>query len=107
MAKAYKFEWANFYCAMAYPGTRLYDELVAGGVEMPREWSAYGHYSSNSRPLSTKYVDWKDVVRFRDAAFVEYFSDSTYQAILAKRFGEDATACVRRILEHPLKRDFI
>ena len=106
MAKAYQFEWSNFYCAMAYPGTWLYEELVAQGVEMPREWSAYGHYSRDSRPLSTKYVDWKDVVRFRDAAFIEYYSNLAYQAKIAKRFGEDAAAFVRRILEHPLQRDF-
>ena len=106
MAKRYQFEWANFYCAMAFPGTRLYDELVAQGVQMPKEWSAYGHYSRNSRPLSTKYVDWKDVVRFRDAAFKEYYENPAYQAMIAKRFGEDAAAFVRRILEHPLKRDF-
>lgn len=106
MAKSGCFEWINFYCAMAYPGTKLYDELTAQGVEMPRQWSAYGHYSPDSRPLSTKYVDWKEVVRFRDRAFVEYLSDPAYQKMLAGRFGEEAAAYVRRILEHPLKRNF-
>ena len=105
MAKAYRFEWANFYCAMAFPGTRLYDDLVAEGVEMPKEWSAYGHYSRNSRPLSTKHVDWRDVVRFRDAAFKEYYEDPAYQAMVAKRFGPGAAAFVRRILEQPIQRD--
>ena len=106
MAKKFQFEWANFYCAMAFPGTRLYDELVAQGVEMPKEWSAYGHYSRNSRPLSTKYVDWKDVVRFRDAAFKEYYENPAYQAMVARRFGPPAAAFVRRILEQPIPRDF-
>jgi hypothetical protein len=91
---------------MAFPGTKLYDELVAQGVEMPREWSAYGHYSRNSRPLSTEHVDWKDIIRFRDAAFVEYYSDPAYQAMIARRFGEEAAAFVRQILEYPLQRDF-
>ncbi|HQQ60372.1 MAG TPA: radical SAM protein [Kiritimatiellia bacterium] len=106
MAKTYQFEWANFYCAMAYPGTRLYDELVAQGVSMPTAWSAYGHYSRDSRPLSTKHVDWKEVVRFRDAAFQEYYEAPAYQAMVAKRFGPEAAAFVRRILEHPIQRDF-
>ena len=106
MAKRYRFEWANFYCAMAYPGTRLYDELVAEGVALPQEWSAYGHYSRNSRPLSTKHMDWRDVVRFRDAAFKEYYEDPAYQALVARRFGPEAAAFVRRILEHPIQRDF-
>lgn len=106
MAKRYRFEWANFYCAMAYPGTRLYDELVAQGVAMPKAWSAYGHYSRDSHPLSTKHVDWKDVVRFRDAAFKEYYEDPGYQAMVARRFGPPAAAFVRRILENPIPRDF-
>ena len=105
MAKGYRFEWANFYCAMAFPGTRLYDDLVGQGVEMPKEWSAYGHYSRNSRPLSTKYVDWRDVVRFRDAAFREYCEDAGYRAMLARRFGPEAAAFVEKILEQPLARD--
>jgi hypothetical protein len=106
MAKAYRFEWANFYCAMAYPGTRLYDELVAQGAEMPKAWSAYGHYSRDSRPLSTKHVDWKDVVRFRDAAFREYFEDPAYQAMVVRRFGPEAAAFVREILKQPVPRDW-
>lgn len=106
MAKNFQFEWANFYCAMAYPGTRLYDELVAQGVQMPKEWSAYGHYSRDSRPLSTNYMNWKDVVRFRDAAFKEYYEAPAYQAMIARRFGPEAAAFVRRILEHPIQRDF-
>ena len=106
MAKKFQFEWANFYCAMAYPGTRLYDELVAKGVSMPTKWSAYGHYSRDSRPLSTKYVDWKEVVRFRDAAFKEYYESPAYQAMITKRFGPESAAYVRRILSQPLVRDF-
>ena len=91
---------------MAYPGTRLYDELVAKGVSMPTKWSAYGHYSRDSRPLSTKYVDWKEVVRFRDAAFKEYYESPAYQAMITKRFGPESAAYVRRILSQPLVRDF-
>ena len=106
MAKSYNFEWANFYCAMAFPGTRLYNELVAQGVQMPKAWSAYGHYSRNSRPLSTQYVDWKDIVRFRDAAFVEYYENPVYQSMLARRFGPKAVEFVKRILEQPIQRDF-
>ena len=106
MAKAGNFEWANFYCAMAFPGTKLYNELVAQGVQMPTEWSAYGHYSRNSRPLSTQYVDWKDIVRFRDATFMEYYQNPAYQTMLARRFGPEAVAFVKKILEQPIQRDF-
>ena len=106
MAEEYQFEWANFYCAMAYPGTKLYDELIAQGIQMPEKWSAYSHYSSDSHPLSTKYTDWKDVVRFRDAAFEKYYSSPAYQKMITLRFGNEAAEFVRCILKHPLKRNF-
>lgn len=106
MAKSHLFEWINIYCTMAYPGTRLYDERVAAGEIMPENWSAYSHYSPDARPRSTKYVDWKDVVRFRDAAFQEYCSAPAYLSMLERRFGPAAPAFVRKILEHPLKRNF-
>lgn len=105
MAKRFNFEWANFYCAMAYPGTRLYDQVRAAGVELPRDWSAYGQYSPNARPLATKYQSAREVLAFRDAAFREYFGSPRYQQMVEKTFGPAARAFVRRILEHAMPRD--
>jgi radical SAM superfamily enzyme YgiQ (UPF0313 family) len=104
MAKRFNFEWANFYCAMAYPGTKLYDQVKAAGGELPKDWGGYGQYSANAQPLATKYLTSKEVVAFRDAAFVEYFSSPRYQNMVEKTFGRDARDFVRRILEHPLPR---
>ena len=105
MAKRFNFEWANFYCAMAYPGTKLFDQMRAAGVEMPKDWGAYGQYSANAQPLSTRYVTSKEIVSFRDAAFREYFESPRYQEMIEKKFGTNARDFVRRILEHNLKRN--
>lgn len=105
MAKKYNFEWANFYCAMAYPGTVLYDQVKAKGVALPKTWSGYGQYSPDAMPIGSQYVAPQDVVAFRDRAFKEYFSSTRYQNMLEKRFGPDAVAFVRSILTHEVRRN--
>ena len=105
MAKRFNVEWANFYCAMAYPGTKLYDQVKAAGVELPKDWAAYGQYSPNAQPLATKYVTAKEIVAFRDRAFREYYENPRYLNMLEKTFGRNARDFVGRILAHDLKRD--
>jgi radical SAM superfamily enzyme YgiQ (UPF0313 family) len=105
MAKRFNCEWANFYCAMAYPGTRLYDQVKAAGVELSKDWGAYGQYSPNAQPLATKYMTSKEVIAFRDAAFREYFESPRYQNMIEKTFGRDARDFVGRILQHSMPRD--
>jgi len=105
MAKRFNFEWANFYCAMAYPGTKLYDQVKAAGGALPKDWAAYGQYSANAQPLATKYLTSKEIVAFRDAAFREYFESSRYQSMVEQTFGRSARDFVGRILEHKMNRD--
>ena len=105
MAKYFNFEWANFYCAMAYPGTPLYNTLIRDGVVLPREWSAYSQYSPNSQPLATKHLSSSEVRAFRDAAFKEYYSSPRYLDMIDKKFGPEAVAFVRRILARDIRRD--
>lgn len=104
MAKEYNFEFANFYCAMAYPGTALYDEMKAAGVPLPKSWSGYGQYAPDAMPLPSKYVSSKDILAFRDRAFKEYFSSPRHLDMLEKKFGPPAAAFVRHILTHDVKR---
>lgn len=105
MAKRFNVEWANFYCAMAYPGTKLYDEVKAAGGDLPKNWADYGQYSATALPLATKYVTSKEIVKFRDQAFREYFEGARYQNMVEKTFGSDARDFVNRILEHRLERE--
>jgi radical SAM superfamily enzyme YgiQ (UPF0313 family) len=105
MAKTYQFEWVNFYCAMAYPGTKLYEQARRDNVALPRTWSGYSQYSPDSLPLSTKRLTSKEVLSFRDHAFREYYTDSGYQHMMRKEFGENAVEFVKRILSHEIKRN--
>src|SRR5205814_10714608 len=49
-------DWANFYSAMAYPGSKLYLDAVADEWRLPDSWSGYSQHSVDTLPLQTKHV---------------------------------------------------
>jgi coproporphyrinogen III oxidase-like Fe-S oxidoreductase len=38
-------EFANLYCAMAYPGSKLYTTAVESDWELPESWLGYSQHS--------------------------------------------------------------
>ncbi|HEY44603.1 MAG TPA: radical SAM protein, partial [Anaerolineae bacterium] len=68
-------EWANFYSAMAYPGSQLYRLAIKEGWSLPETWQGYSQYSYETRPLPTKHLSETEVLRFRDYAFQLYFNN--------------------------------
>ncbi len=107
MAVQYNFEYANFYAAMAYPGTALHEQARREGASLPDSWSGYGQYSPDAQPLGTRHLSPADVIRFRDEAFVEYNSSPRYQRMLGEKFGEDAVTWVRELLKVRLPRNLL
>ena len=106
MAKAFNFEYANFYTAMAYPGSRLYEDAIKEGTRLPEEWYAYSQYSEETIPLPTKHVSAAEVLRFRDKAFREYFSSPRYLDMIQQKFGPQVVKHVREMLKHEIHRKF-
>lgn len=96
--------FANFYCAMAYPGSPLYARAQQEGWPLPDSWSGYAQLSDDSQPLPTRHVSSVDVLRFRDAAFTAYFTSPRYLASLASTFGPDAVAHVQAMTSIGLDR---
>ena len=45
-------EFANFYCAMAYPGSHLYINAKTMGKQLPTNYDEYSQHSCTSLPLS-------------------------------------------------------
>jgi radical SAM superfamily enzyme YgiQ (UPF0313 family) len=98
-------EWANFNCAMAYPGSELYRQALEQGWALPKDWSGYSQYSVDSLPLRTRHLTSAEVLRFRDEAFQAYFSNPRYQELIRRKFGEPALRHVRDMLKHKLERN--
>jgi MoaA/NifB/PqqE/SkfB family radical SAM enzyme len=90
-------EFVNFYCAMAYPGSRLYDMALKEGWELPGEWHGYSQHAYETLPLPTQYLPVKVVLQFRDDAFQEYFSHPDYLDMITNLFGERIKRHIREI----------
>ena len=105
MAKEFNFEYVNFYTAMAYPGSQLYLDALKQGVELPKAWHGYSQLSSETLPLPTKHLSPAEVLRFRDNAFKEYFSNPKYLAMIETKFGPKAVAHVKDMLKYEIHRD--
>jgi len=97
-------EWANFNCAMAYPGSRLYETAFENRWILPADWSGYSQYASNTVPLPTRHLSGTDVLRFRDRAFQVYFSNPVYQEMILRKFGEGTLSGVRDMVRHKIER---
>lgn len=99
-------EYANFYCCMAYPGSRLYDEAVRNDIKLPLTWEGYSQLSPETLPLPTKYMSSAEVLRFRDQAFQIYHSNPRYLDMIEHKFGPVAVENIRKILSHSVRRKF-
>ena len=97
-------EFANFYSAMAYPGSRLYDQALAEGWPLPASWSGYSQHAVDTLPLPTRSVSAGEVLRFRDRAFQTYFGRPEYLDMVARTFGAETVAHVREMTGHRLER---
>jgi anaerobic magnesium-protoporphyrin IX monomethyl ester cyclase len=107
MAKDFNFEYANFYVAMAYPGSHLYEDALKQGIKLPEAWHGYGQYTKETLPLPTRYISAADVLRFRDKAFREYFSNPRYLEMVSEKFGLKVMEHVKEMLKHEISRKYL
>lgn len=106
MALEMNAEFANFYCAMAYPGSQLYTTAVHEGWPLPEKWTGYSQHSVDMLPLPTKHLPASEVIRFRDHAFQVYFNSPKYLDMVLKKFGPDTVEHIREMASHKLERRF-
>ena len=107
LAKELNCEYANFYSTMAYPGSQLYEESLTKGIEMPDNWLGFSQLSKESFPLPTKYISNVEVLRFRDNAFQEYFSNPQYLEMIKEKFGMKVVGHINQMLKHKLHRNIL
>jgi len=100
-------EFANFYCAMAYPGSKLYSMALEKQWPLPETWIGYSQHSYECLPLRTETLTAAEVLKFRDEAFNRYFSDPNYLALVQKKFGSDVVDHLRDMTKIKLKRKIL
>jgi len=97
-------EFANFYCAMAYPGSPLYETALREKWALPENWTGYSQHSVDTLPLPTKHLTASDVLRFRDEAFERYFLGSKYLEMVTRKSGQESAHHIREMASHKLER---
>lgn len=96
--------FANFYCNTALPGSAMYYEAKTNNWKLPDTFEGYSFHSYDTVPLPTKYLTGAEVLKFRDEAWLKYFSRPEYHDVLRTKFGEEAVKNVKDQCEIRLKR---
>ena len=112
LALEIKPELMNLYCAMAYPGSSLYQWAKKNSVFLPEDtggpgWIGYAQHSYECMPLSTKTVSAAEVLKLRDKAFNAYYRDASYLDHIRSRFGTQAVEHIKDMLTVKLKRKLL
>ena len=97
-------EFVNFYCAMAYPGSRLYELAVRENWKLPKEWHDFSQYAYGIQPLPTRHLSAGQVLQFRDDAFHRYYENPAYLEMVEKKFGPKVKAHISEMTRTRLKR---
>ena len=100
-------EYANFYSAMAYPGSKLYTIAKTNRWKLPNSWIGYSQHSYECTPLPTEHLTAAEVLTFRDQAFKNYFSNFRYLTLVKTKFGEKVTAHIKDMLSIDLPRKLL
>lgn len=103
-------EWANFYSAMAYPGSALHALAKKNQISLPEDtnssgWMGYAQHARETLPMSTAKLSAAEVLAFRDYAFEKYFTSEGYITMMRKKFGQQVVDHIREMTTHKLKRD--
>lgn len=107
MAMDLNCEFVNFYCAMAYPGSKIYDIAVKECWELPEEWQGFSQHSYGALPLPTKHLNSKEVLKFRDDAFHRYFENPNYLNMIEEKFGKQVKGHIQEMTKTRLKRKIL
>ncbi|MBX7142824.1 MAG: B12-binding domain-containing radical SAM protein [Oligoflexia bacterium] len=103
-------EWANFYCAMAYPGSPLHAMAEQKKLPLPEldgvGWIGYSQHAFETYPLPTDKVPQGKVITFRDNAFNTYFTSDSYLSMMERKFGSEAVNHVKEMTKLKLKRKY-
>ena len=106
MALELNCDFANFYCAMAYPGSHLYGVAVKEKWALPKTWAGYSQHAVDTLPLPTKHLSAGEVLRFRDHAFQVYFNNPRYLDMITAKFGAETAGHIHEMTTHRLERKF-
>ena len=100
-------EHANFYAAMALPGSPLYMYAKNSGWDLPERFEEFAFLSYDCKPLRTKTLTGAEVLKFRDEAWHKYFSHEPFLKLVETKFGADSRQNLEEMSKIKLKRKIL
>jgi len=100
-------EMANMYPCQALPGSPMYQQAKRNGWSLPDSYAGYGFLSYESQPLPTKSLTSAEVLKFRDDAWLTYFTNPQYLSLVEHKFGVEQKKNVEDMASIRLKRQLL
>lgn len=100
-------EMANFYSAMAYPGSPLYKEAVKNKIDLPETYSGYSQHSYETHNLANDHLKASEILEFRDYSWDTYHSHPGYLSLMRYKFGQKAVDELNSTKKVKLKRKLL
>jgi anaerobic magnesium-protoporphyrin IX monomethyl ester cyclase len=100
-------EMANMYPCQALPGSPMYYTAKKNGWALPDSFEGFAFLSYASQPLPTKTLSSAQVLKFRDDAWQQYFTNPKYLSLVAERFGEQERKNVEDMTKIKLRRKIL
>ena len=100
-------EMANFYSAMAYPGSPLYNQAKIFNLDLPKSYAGYSQHSYETLNLSNNQLSAAQILQFRDSAWNTYHSSDKYRDLMKTKFGQNALDELNETRKIKLKRKIL
>ena len=100
-------DMANFYSAMAYPGSPLYLQGKQAGIDLPNTYSGYSQHSYDTLNMRNENLTAAQILEFRDAAWNKYHTNPKYLTQLETKFGQAARKELEKTTTITLKRKIL
>jgi len=98
---------ANMYPCQALPGSPMYYTAKNNGWALPDSYEALAFLSYEAQPLPTNYLSPSQVLKYRDDAWLTYFTNSDYLELVERRFGFEERKNVEDMASITLKRKIL
>lgn len=95
----------NAYPAIALPGSQLYKDSFDNGYNLPTSYDQYGFHAKKTLPMYNEKLTRKEILEFRDQAFIKYHSNENFLNMIESKFGTNAKENILKSLEIKLERE--
>ncbi|QMV12994.1 B12-binding domain-containing radical SAM protein [Vibrio spartinae] len=97
-------EMANMYPCQALPGSPIYFEAKRNNWKLPESYDGYAFLSYHSTPLPTRHVSAAEVLKFRDYAWQQFFTNPDYLNMIEGKLGIKERNNIENMAKIKLKR---